>query len=75
VAYGNDRYTLAQSTKFGTQLEDFVGAKLYCLHTRADGDQQIWIRVMTLEFFSTVRWRQHGIVCNALVSINELNLL
>jgi len=31
-------------------LEDFVGAKLYCLHALADGKQHIRVREKTLEF-------------------------
>jgi len=45
-----------QPTLDGTssqELEDFVGAKFYCLHALADGSQHIQIREKTLEF-STV---------------------
>jgi len=38
---------------FSEELEDFVGAKLYCPHALADGIQYIWIREKTLEL-STV---------------------
>jgi len=34
--------------------DDFVGAKYYCLHALADGNQRIWIREKRLEFSSTV---------------------
>jgi len=33
---------------------DFVGAKLYCPHALADGNQRIQIREKMLEFSSTV---------------------
>ena len=36
------------------ELEDFVGAKFYCLHALADGNQHIQIREKMLEFSSTV---------------------
>jgi len=36
------------------ELEDFVGAKFYCMHTIADSNQSIQIREKTLEFSSTV---------------------
>jgi len=32
------------------ELEDFVGAKFYCLHAIADGNKRIWIREKMLEF-------------------------
>jgi len=35
------------------ELEDFVGANFYCLHSLADGNQRIQIREKMLEF-STV---------------------
>jgi len=35
-------------------MEDFVGAKFYCPHALADGNQCIRIREKTLEFSSTV---------------------
>jgi len=35
-------------------LEDFVGAKFYCPHALADGNQRIRIREKTLEFSPTV---------------------
>jgi len=31
-------------------MEDFVGAKFYCPHALADGDQRIRIKEKTLEF-------------------------
>jgi len=34
--------------------EDFVGAKFYCPHALADGNQHIQIREKMLEFSSTV---------------------
>jgi len=34
-------------------MEDFVGAKFYCPHALADGNQLIRIREKMLEFFST----------------------
>jgi len=37
------------------ELEDFVGAKFYCLHVLADSDQRIRIREKTLE--SSPQWR------------------
>jgi len=46
-----------QPTLDGTcsqELEDFVGAKFYCLHALADGSQRIRIREKTLDFSSTV---------------------
>jgi len=33
---------------------DFVGAKFYCLHSVADGNQHIQVREKTLEFSSMV---------------------
>jgi len=36
------------------ELEDFVGAKFYCLHALADSNQRVRIREKTLEFSSTV---------------------
>ena len=36
------------------ELEDFVGAKFYCPHALADGNQRIGITEKTLEFSSTV---------------------
>ena len=36
------------------ELEDFVGAKFYCPHALADGNQHIQIREKMLEFSSTV---------------------
>jgi len=50
------RYT-GQPMLVGTssnELENFVGAKFYCPYVLADGNQRIWIREKTLEFFSTV---------------------
>jgi len=52
-------FTKYRSTCFCQHLqlrteEDFVGAKYYCLHALADGNQRIWIREKTLEFSSTV---------------------
>jgi len=35
-------------------MEDFIGAKFYCLHALADGNQCIQTREKTLEFSSTV---------------------
>jgi len=35
-------------------VEDFVGAKFYCLHALADGNQHVHIREKTLEFSSAV---------------------
>jgi len=35
-------------------MEDFVGAKFYCPHALADGNQHIRIREKTLEFSSKV---------------------
>jgi len=35
------------------ELEDFVGAKFYCQHALADGNQRIRIREKMLEFSST----------------------
>jgi len=35
-------------------VEDFVGAKFYCPHALADGNQRIQIREKTLEFSSAV---------------------
>jgi len=34
-------------------MKDFVGAKFYCQHALADGNQRFWIREKTLEFSST----------------------
>jgi len=39
--------------------EDFVGAKFYCLHSLADGNQRIRIREKTLELSSTVQCYLH----------------
>jgi len=36
------------------ELEDFVGAKFYCLHALAGSNQRIRVREKTLEFSSTV---------------------
>jgi len=36
------------------KLEDFVGAKFYCIQDLADGNQQIWIKEKKLEISSTV---------------------
>jgi len=36
------------------KLEDFVGAKFYCMQDLADGNQQIWIKEKKLEISSTV---------------------
>jgi len=36
------------------ELEDFVGAKFYCQHDLADGNQCILITEKTLEFSSTL---------------------
>jgi len=36
------------------ELEDFVGAKFYCLHALADGNHRIRFREKMLEFSSTV---------------------
>jgi len=38
----------------GTPMEDFVGAKFYCTHALADGNQHLRIREKTLEFSSKV---------------------
>jgi len=35
-------------------MEDFVGAKFYCPHALADGNQHIRVREETLKFSSTV---------------------
>jgi len=35
-------------------MQDFVGAKFYCPHALADGNQRIRISEKTLEFSSTV---------------------
>jgi len=37
-----------------SRLEDFVGAKYYCPHALADGNQRMQISEKTLEFSSTV---------------------
>jgi len=36
------------------EMQDYVGAKFYCLHALADGNQRIRITEKTLEFFSAV---------------------
>jgi len=35
-------------------VDDFVGAKFYCLHALADSNQRIRIREQMLQFSSTV---------------------
>jgi len=53
--YGH--YVGGQPALAGTsslELEDFVGAKFYCPHALADGNQRIRIREKTLEFSSKV---------------------
>jgi len=35
-------------------MENFVGAKFYCTHALADGNQHLRIREKTLEFSSSV---------------------
>jgi len=52
----NNNYT-GQAALAGTsseELEDSVGAKFYCPHALADGNQHIRIREKTLEFSSAV---------------------
>ena len=49
----NGHYT-RQPASAGTsssELEDFVGAKFYCPHVLADGNQRIRIRQKTLECY------------------------
>jgi len=47
-------WPLYRSTCISQHLEDFGGAKFYCPHALADGNEHIWIRQKTLEFSSTV---------------------
>ena len=59
IQHNNHRFTaIIQVTALaGTsseELEDFAGAKFYCPHALADGNQRIRIREKTLEFSSTV---------------------
>jgi len=53
---GHSHYT-GQPALSGTsrlELEDFAGAKFYCPHALADGNQRIRVTEKTLEFSSTV---------------------
>jgi len=43
-------------------VEDFVGAKFYCLYALADGNQRIRIREKMLEFSLTVYTRRFRFV-------------
>jgi len=55
--YNNHRFNshyISQSAAWPAELENFVGAKFYCLHALANGKQRIWIREKMLEFSSTV---------------------
>jgi len=50
-------YCTGQPALAGTssyELEDFVGAKFYCPHALADGNQRIWIWEKMLVLFSAV---------------------
>jgi len=49
----NGHYTRqpASAGTSSTELEDFVGAKFYCPHVLADGNQRIRIRQKTLECY------------------------
>ena len=42
------------NSRYAGQLEFFVGAKFYCPHALADGNQRIRTREKTLEFSSAV---------------------
>ena len=46
--------TCIQQSKVKCKLDDFVGAKFYCPHAFADGNQHIRITEKMLEFSSTV---------------------
>ena len=50
----NHRFTAIIQVDLCYELVDFVGAKFYCPHALADGNQCIQIREKTLEFSSTV---------------------
>ena len=52
--YGHHTGQPALADSSSWELEDFVGAKFYCVHALADGNQHIRIREKTLEFSSTV---------------------
>ena len=52
------------------ELEDFVGAKFYCPHALADGNQRIRIMDKTLEFSSTVL-SLHCLHCAAIKHLQE----
>jgi len=42
--YGHYTGQLVLDGTSSSELEDFFGAKFYCPHARADGNQRIWIR-------------------------------
>jgi len=44
-------YDKSQIMFFSKYRQDFVGAKFYCPHALAGGNQRILIREMTLEFY------------------------
>ena len=52
--YGHYTGQLALAGTSSYELEDFVGAKFYCLHALDDGNRRIRTREKTLEFSSTV---------------------
>jgi len=53
-SYGHYTSQPALTDTSSGELEDFVGAKFYCPHALADGNQCIRIREKMLEFPSTV---------------------
>ena len=52
--YGYYKGQPALASTSSEALGDFVGAKFYCPHALADGNQHIRIREKTLEFSSTM---------------------
>jgi len=54
--YGHYTGQPALAGTFSQELEDFVGAKIYCPHALADGKQRIGIREKTLERNNSVMY-------------------
>jgi len=48
--YGHYTHQPALAGTSSQEMKDFVGAKFYCLHVLADGNQRIRVREKTLEF-------------------------
>jgi len=48
------KFSKSGAGTFSQELEVFVGAKIYCPHALADGNQRIRIREKMLEFSPTV---------------------